>query len=128
MVFGAKPGKASSKKLADKRKISLLNADFKILTGLDNKRMTKIVDHVISADQYALGTKKRIHHAINLARDAIFSASNRKEGVSIMDLDFQSAFDLLCMDWVYAVLEKKGLDKRIINRIKGYYAESYTIP
>ena len=45
-----------------------------------------------------------------------------------MDLDFQSAFDFLCMDWVYAVFKKKGLDKRIIDRIKGYYAESYTIP
>ena len=37
MVFANKPGIPNSKKLTDKGKISFLNSDFKILTGLENK-------------------------------------------------------------------------------------------
>ena len=107
MVFAHKPGKSSSKELKDKRKISLLNADFKILTSLENKRFSSIISHLISPSQFALGKEKRIHHAIALARDTIFLSNSRKKGGAIADLDFKSAFDLLCMEWVFKVLEKK---------------------
>ena len=38
MVFAGKPGKKDSMLLKDKRKISLLNNDFKLLTGIANRR------------------------------------------------------------------------------------------
>ena len=107
MVFAHKPGKSSSKELKDKRKISLLNADFKILTSLENKRFSSIISHLISPSQFALGKEKRIHPAIALARDTIFLSNTKKKGGAIADLDFKSAFDLLCMEWVFKVLEKK---------------------
>ena len=107
MVFAHKPGKSNSNELKDKRKISLLNADFKILTSIENKRFSKVISHIISPSQFALGNEKRIHHAIALARDTIFLSNSKKKGGAIADLDFKSAFDFLCMDWVYKVLEKK---------------------
>ena len=108
MVFAYKPGKSNSKQLKDKWKISLLNADFKILTSLENKRFTTIVSHTISPTQFALGKEKRIHHAISLARDTIYLSNLKNKGCAIADLDFKAAFDLLCMDWVFKVLEKRG--------------------
>lgn len=105
MVFAHKPGKSSSKELKDKRKISLLNTDFKILTSIENKRFSSIISHLISPAQFALGKEKRIHHTIALARDTIFLSKSRKKGGAIAD--FKSAFDLLCMEWVFKVLEKK---------------------
>ena len=41
MVFGAKPKKPNSIKPGDKRRISLLNADFKVVTGIEAKRFGK---------------------------------------------------------------------------------------
>ena len=38
MVFGCKPKKANSIKPTDKRRLSLLNSDFKVMTGLVNNR------------------------------------------------------------------------------------------
>ena len=38
MVFGSKPKKLNSLKPGDKRRISLLNSDFKIVTGIEGKR------------------------------------------------------------------------------------------
>ena len=46
----------------------------------------------------------------------------------IADLDFISAFDFLCMDLVFMVLEKKGLSTQAIKRIRRYYEDSVTIP
>ena len=108
MVFAHKPGKSNFKKLNDKRKISLLNSDFQILTGLENKRFSKIISHTITNSQFALGKEKRIHHTISLARDTIYLSNLKNKGCAIADLDFKAAFDLLCMDWVFKVLEERG--------------------
>ena len=81
------------------------------MTSLENKRFTSIIGHTISPNQFALGKEKRIHHAISLARDTIYLSNSRNKGGAIADLDFKSAFDLLCMDWVLKVLEKKGLSQ-----------------
>ena len=98
-------------KIKDKRKICLLNADFKLLTGIETSRHSSIIDHTVSPLQYAAGNSKRIAHAIYLARDSIFAAQQSKEGAALADLDFEAAFDFLCMSWVEKVLEKKASTK-----------------
>ena len=45
MVFAAKPKKPHSLNPNDKRRISLLNADFKILTGIEANRLKKLATH-----------------------------------------------------------------------------------
>ena len=96
MVFGTKPKKPNSMKVADKRRLSLLNSDFKVITGLDNNRFKKVATHTLSACQLAAGEDRRIHHGINKARVAIISASNTKEGAGILDNEYKAAFDFNC--------------------------------
>ena len=107
MVFTNKPKKMDSLKVKDKRKISLLNADFKLASGIESLRHGSILDHTVSRCQYAAGKSKKITHAINYARDAIFSAGGRKEGAALVDIDFEAAFDFLCMEWVELVPNKR---------------------
>ena len=38
-----------------------------------------------------------------------------------------AAFDFLCMIWVFMVLQKKGLDMEVINRLKNLYSDSSSI-
>ena len=128
MVFASKPKKSHSKLVKDKRKISLLNCDFKIITGIEASRHSKIINRTVSENQFAVGKNKKIHHAINLARDAIFAAGKEKKGCGIVDLDFQAAFDFLCMEWVQKVLKKKGLSKQNLSKIKRIYEGGITIP
>ena len=128
MVFANKPKKMESLKIGDKRKISLLNADFKIISGIEAKRHGLIMEHTVSNLQYAAGKSRRISHAINFARDAVFAANTRKEGAALADLDFEAAFNLLCMNWVEDVLVKKGLHINVISRIKRLYTGGITIP
>ena len=74
MMFAAKPGKAHSFKPRDKRRLSLLNTDFKIMTGIDVARHNKVITHTICPQQLAAGDDRRISFGISLARDAIYAA------------------------------------------------------
>ena len=69
MVFGSKPKKPSSILPSDKRKISLLNADFKVATGLEAELLKKSATHTLSKLQLVAGEDRRIHNGINLAPD-----------------------------------------------------------
>ena len=71
MVFGTKPKKPNSILPKDKRRISLLNADFKIASGLEARLMKSVATHTLSHLQLVGGEDRRIHHGINLARNAI---------------------------------------------------------
>ena len=127
MVFGSKPKKANSIKPGDKRKISLLNSDFKIATGLEAMRFKKVTTHSLSVHQLVAGENRRIHHGVNLARDAISAAGKSRNGCGILDTDYLAAFDYLVMHWVFQVLSRKGLSDSVISRLKNLYKDNTTI-
>ena len=127
MVFGCKPKKVSSIKPEDKRKISLLNADFKLITGIQASRLKKVATHTLSSKQLVAGNNRRIYHGINAARDAIWKAGSAKMGCGIVDNDYKAAFDYLVMTWVFKVLLAKGLDPKIIDHLKNLYMENITV-
>ena len=63
-----------------------------------------------------------------MARNAIYAASKPGHpGCGILDTDLVAAFNFLCLDWVYKVLEKKGLDKQVILRLQNLYKENFTV-
>ena len=128
MVFGPKPKKASSLKPGDKRRISLLNTDFKTISGLQSRRFKKTATTTLSPFQFVAGDDRRIHHAINLARNAIHAASKfTRSGCGIADTDYQAAFDFLVMSWVFMVMKKKGLSEVVINMLKNLYNDNISI-
>ena len=126
MVFGCKPKKLSSLKPSDKRRISLLNSGFKVVTGTEAEMFGETATHSISEFQLVAGSDRRMHHGINLARDTIQQVGKSRLGCGILDLDFMAGFDWLVMNWVYLVLAKKGLNQQVINRIERIYSNSLT--
>ena len=128
MVFSSKPGKGKSLKPRDKRRLSLLNSDFKILTGIELGRYSKVLSHTLSPNQLAAGDDRRITFGISLARDAIYAAGRRRQGCGLVDNDFEAAFDFLCLDWVKLVLRRKGVAEAALTRFSNLYKDGITIP
>ena len=63
-----------------------------------------------------------------MARNAIYAAAKPEHiGCGIIDTDLVAAFDFLCMDWVFKVLEKKGMDKEVMKRLRNLYSSNITI-
>ena len=129
MVFGVKPGKASSLLPTDLRRISLLNTDFKLLTTIEAKRFKSTMNHTVSPLQLVAGDDRRINHGIGKARDAIQAVSRTKTGCAILDLEFIAAFDnQVFNDWVLPVLQAKGLLEKVKKRLENTYRDRITIP
>jgi hypothetical protein len=126
MVFGSKPKKPNSIKPGDKRRISLLNSDYKVLTGLEALWFGDTATHTLSPLQLVAGSDRRIHHGINLARDAIHQVGKSRNGCGLLDLDFMAGFDWLEMGWVYLVLTKKVVCQEVVDRIKRLYDDCST--
>ena len=128
MLFTNKPGKSQSLKPRDKRRISLLNSDFKVFTGMELNRYNKVVTHTLCPQQLAAGDHRRITFGISLARDAIYAAGKKRQGCALQDNDFEAAFDFLCLDWVKLVLKKKGVSEVSLARFSNLYDQGITIP
>ena len=127
MVFASKPKKPKSINPKDKRRISLLNCDFKLVEGVEARRFRSLGNRILSPNQYVAGKDRNIHHGIAKARDAIQSVSKSKLGCGIADMDFMAAFDWLVLDWVWKVLLKLGVDSRIVHRLQNLYSNSVTV-
>ena len=116
MVYGSKNNKpANSIDPNHKRRISLLNSDFKVITGVENNRFNKVVTHTLSPIQLAAGDNRRIHHGINKAQDAIQAAGSRNQGCGMLDNDYKAAFDYMVLTWVLMVLKAKGLSEEVFG-------------
>ena len=126
MVYGAKANKPpNSTDPKHKRRISLLNSDFKVITGVDNNRFKKVATHTLNPNQLSAGSDRKIHHGINKARDAILAASSKNQGCGILDNDYMAAFDYMVLTWVFKVLKAKGLDQKVIDRLESI--DQYTL-
>ena len=128
MVFGSKPKKPQSVKPEDKRRISLLNSDFKLATAIEADKFKDTFTHILSPFQLVAGRDRRIHHGINKARDCIQAVSKSKAGCDLIDIDFIAAFDLTVLDWVYKVMRAKGVCEEVISRLSNIYSNCITIP
>ena len=87
--FLCKPKKATSFKLSDKRKISVLCTDFKCLETVLANRLNAVMPYFISDSQYASKPKK-IHQGIAAARDLISFDERKNIGMAILALDMKS--------------------------------------
>ena len=117
MVFGAKPKKPHSILPEDKRRISLLNADFKLYTSMEAALFKPTFTHTLSPFQLVAGNDRRINHGINKARDCIHAVSTSKTGCALIDLDFIAAFDFTVLSWVFMVMSSMGVHEEVINRL-----------
>ena len=125
---GTKPKKPSSILPRDKRKISLLNSDFKVASVIEASMLKETTTHTLSPLQLVAGSDRKIHHGINMARNAIHAAGRKgHQGCGILDTDLIAAFDFLCLQLVFMALEKKGLDPRVIARYKNLYRDNITV-
>ena len=123
MVFRNKPGKkAKSLLISDRRTLSLLNVGFKIMTGIEAKRIRSTMHSTISLYiQLVAGGDRRISHGVAMTRDAITAAGNSKVRCGILDTDLVAAFCNMVSTWCFKVMSRKGVEKSVIDRYKNLY-------
>ena len=128
VVSSPKPKKGNSTKPKDLRRISLLNTNYKIYSGIPARRITKRADRGLSDSQYAAGKDRLIYHAIALAAAAVEAGrKNKREGSGLLDNDSKAAFDLMASSWPIKVVKKKGCGEVMAEWLESFFKDVYSI-
>ena len=104
----------------------LVNCDYKLLTGIEAKQFKSLATHTLSPCQLAAGSDRKIYHRINHVRYKINAMSGHKYSGWILDNDYHQAFNFLVMLWVFRVLQAKGMDERVLKRLRNLYQLSFS--
>ncbi|KAI8486240.1 hypothetical protein Bbelb_359560 [Branchiostoma belcheri] len=92
----------------NKRPISLLNTDYKILTKVLNNRLQSVVSSVLHPDQTCGVPGRSIQCNLRLIRDIVVYANNNNIDCAIVSLDQAKAFDRVNISFLHKTLTKMG--------------------
>ncbi|PIK45416.1 reverse transcriptase [Apostichopus japonicus] len=107
--------KGDRRKPANKRPISLLNTDYKILSKAMSMRMSKALPDIINDHQTCAVKGRSIHHNLLMLRDIVAFISSRDMGGAIVSLDLEKAFDRVDHQYLFSVLEKFGFGPNFVR-------------
>lgn len=95
--------------LGNKRPITLLNSVYKIGAKAMQRRLSPILQNIISPQQSAFLPGRNIHHNLLMVSEMLQQAQDSGEEHILMKLDVCKAFDRLEWPFILASVEKVGL-------------------
>ena len=110
--------------LKHRRPISLLNIDYKILSGVLADRLKKILPKIISETQKGFLQGRYIGENVRLVFDMMSELSHLKKKGLILLLDFEKAFDSLESSYITEVLKHYNFGDGFIGWFKTLYNKS----
>jgi hypothetical protein len=103
------------------RPITLLNQDYKYLTKALAIRLEKTLTNIISGDQSGFVKGRYIGCNIQKYQNLIEMTKESKINGSLINIDFEKAFDTISWDFLTKALEKLNYPKRFIFWIQSLY-------
>ena len=107
--------------LKHRRPISLLNIDYKILSGILAGRLKNVLPKVISNSQKGFLKDRYIGENIRLVFDIMFELHKVKKKGLLLLLDFEKAFDSLEWNYINKVLKEYNFGDDFTRWVKTLY-------
>lgn len=101
-----------------------MNVVLKLLTKVLARRLTGVMDHLVSDSQSAFIKKRQMSDCILLTSEVFEALAARKSKGVILKIDFEKAFDTVCWDFLFEVLEQMNFDDKWIDWIKSIFESS----
>ena len=108
------PKKGERTKISNWRPISLLNADYKILTRALSERISKVLPFIINEDQTCIVKGRTIHHNTALIRDIIDFSNDQNINAYILSIDQMKAFDKVDWNFMFKTLKRFNFGENFI--------------
>uniref|UniRef100_A0A8C5LLZ8 Reverse transcriptase domain-containing protein n=1 Tax=Leptobrachium leishanense TaxID=445787 RepID=A0A8C5LLZ8_9ANUR len=115
-----KPGKDGSE-CKNYRPISLLNADAKIFAKLLAERLKPFLSKLIRPDQVGFIPGREARDATARAIGAVAYARQTGEGVILLSMDAEKAFDRVSWPFLFQVLHRMGLPDIFLEQVQALY-------
>ena len=110
--------------LHNKRPISLLNVDYKILSGILAERLKNVLPEIIRQTQKGFLKNRYIGENIRLVYDIMSELNNRAKTGLILLLDFEKAFDSLEWNYIRKLLKIYNFGENFINCFNTLYSNA----
>uniref|UniRef100_A0A8C5LLZ2 Reverse transcriptase domain-containing protein n=1 Tax=Leptobrachium leishanense TaxID=445787 RepID=A0A8C5LLZ2_9ANUR len=115
-----KPGKDGSE-CKNYRPISLLNADAKIFAKLLAERLKPFLPKLVRPDQVGFIPGREARDATARAIGAVAYAKQTGEGVILLSMDAEKAFDRVSWPFLFQVLRRMGLPDIFLDQVQALY-------
>ena len=112
--------------IANYRPITVLNADYKILTRVLAVRLADAVPEIIHKDQAGFMRGRHIEDHTDLVNYMIHRCKLEGENGAVIFLDQEKAYDKILHPFLWESLEKFGFPDRFTNTVKTLYSTAYT--
>ena len=119
--------KGDPRLLKNWRPISLLNVDFKLITSLISRRLSKVLNKLIGPHQScAIKGRYMIENSISIelllqVNEFHYNKILDRQDDTIMSLDMEKAFDRVEHEYLFQILDKMNIGKHLINKIQLIY-------
>jgi hypothetical protein len=116
--------KTVPKQPTDFRPLTLLNAEFKLLSRIIANRLKKWAPDLLHPYQFCGLPDNNIYGALAAIRETIAPSEHTNAPACILSLDFQHAFDNVAHDYLFRVLEAYGFSAIFRDRIQRLYTDA----
>nr|GEY55029.1 putative RNA-directed DNA polymerase, eukaryota, reverse transcriptase zinc-binding domain protein [Tanacetum cinerariifolium] len=103
----------------DFRPISLIGAQYKIITKVLANRLARVIDSVISHQQSAFIKHRQILDGPLMVNEVIQWCKRKKSKLMVFKIDFEKAFDTISWDFLLQVMHFMGFSESWIKWILG---------
>ncbi|GAM23326.1 hypothetical protein SAMD00019534_065010, partial [Acytostelium subglobosum LB1] len=103
--------------IANRRPITLLNVDYKLLSKVINARLTKLLDSLINPLQNGFVPERLIHDNTILLQEVIDTAAQDMATGYVTLFDFQKAFDSISHDSIERTLRHVGIPPLMVGLV-----------
>jgi hypothetical protein len=112
------PKENEAREMRKFRPTILLNFSFKIFTKVLTSRFARILDRLISYQQSAFIKGRFILESVVTAHEIIHEVHRRKGQGLVFKIDYEKAYDMVNLDFLYEILACRGFGPKIIQMIK----------
>ncbi|OJT09005.1 Transposon TX1 uncharacterized 149 kDa protein [Trametes pubescens] len=113
--------KGDTRQITNYRPITLLNADYKILTRVLATRLVSPASLIVHPDQAGFLPGRRIHDNIRLTKIMLDYAEAEEINGVIVALDQEKAYDRIDHHYLWRLLEHLNFPQRFIRTIRALY-------
>ena len=113
--------------LSNWRPISLLCADYKIVTKTITTRLQSVLPHIIPPDQTCSVRGRNIFSTLYLLRDIICYTRHKNTRAYLLSLDFQKAFDSIDHAYLLKTLQKFGFGPLFTGFVLNIYTDIHSV-
>jgi hypothetical protein len=112
------PKEADAKEIGKFRPTSLLNYIFKLFTKVITNKLGSLMHRLISLNQTAFIKGTYILESVVTTHEVMHSVHDSKDKGVILKLDYEKTFDMVKLEFLIEMLERRGFSQKLINLTK----------